>query len=419
MKTKIIKNILITGFSVFYMGFTMGVPVLVNLANAEGVPEAPSEETAPYYVQTFITTAYYSPLQGQNHYVTGSYEGDIYLNGNGTNGADGTEVYPGMVAAPKTYAFGTKMYIPGIGLVAVHDRGGAIKSAGERGNAYDRLDIWMGSGDEGLSRALSWGKRTIDIRVYGVSPSLVEDVYFEEFYQVSNAINSTILSPLEFPSDIYFGSSGEEVVKMQQYLKDWGYLKGEVDGFYGSDTAQAIFEFQMDFNIVYGPDELGAGHFGINTRKKFDASIKGGDGSNEIIETQKGSALMSKYSDLYEEKELFGTALKLGDSGNTVRKLQEELVKLGYLRISPTGYFGETTEHALFKYQQSIGLVASKDDAGAGYLGPNTRDALNKILENRYDTKISLALGREDISTGKRIVELPDSVLASLKKEED
>ena len=37
------------------------------------------------------------------------------------------------------------MQIPGIGFVAVHDRGGAIKN--------NRLDIWMGEGEEGLSRA--------------------------------------------------------------------------------------------------------------------------------------------------------------------------------------------------------------------------------------------------------------------------
>lgn len=43
----------------------------------------------------------------------------------------------------------------------MHDRGGAIVPAGERGYNYDRIDVWMGYGDEGLKRALWWGKRTI------------------------------------------------------------------------------------------------------------------------------------------------------------------------------------------------------------------------------------------------------------------
>jgi len=35
----------------------------------------------------FIVTAYYSPLPGQKKYSTGSYSGDIRLNGEGTHGA--------------------------------------------------------------------------------------------------------------------------------------------------------------------------------------------------------------------------------------------------------------------------------------------------------------------------------------------
>jgi hypothetical protein len=59
----------------------------------------------------FIVTAYYSPLPNQSFYLKGSYEADIRLNGNGTHGASGKEVYPGMIAAPKTYAFGTQVYL--------------------------------------------------------------------------------------------------------------------------------------------------------------------------------------------------------------------------------------------------------------------------------------------------------------------
>jgi len=425
MKTKKIKFLgKILEKSAYYLVLCVYAMSLLGgmvCARAQGLEEgeavtAPSDMEAYYTVTTFTITAYYSPLEGQEHYLTGSYEGDIYLNGNGTNGADGTQVYPGMVAAPKSYPFGTKMYIPGVGLVAVHDRGGAIKHAGERGNEYDRLDIWMGAGDAGLNRALTWGKRVVDVRVYGINESLEEQVYLEAYTGAENFLTSTILSPLEFPEDIYFGSSGDEVLRMQEYLVKWGYL-GEAGGFYGSDTAQAIFAFQMDFEIVSGPDEMGAGHFGINTRKKFDALISG-ENAGETVELQKGRNLLSKYPDLFEEEVLFASALELGDSGETVRALQEELMRLGYLRIEPTGYFGETTEHALFKFQQSIGLVASKDSSGAGYLGPGTRTALNRIIENRLSTKSIMAYRRDEISSGKNIVRLPDSILAALKKEE-
>ena len=62
----------------------------------------------------FVVTAYYSPLPNQNYYLKGSYEADLALNGNGTNGASGKEVYIGMLAAPKKYPFGTKIHLEGL-----------------------------------------------------------------------------------------------------------------------------------------------------------------------------------------------------------------------------------------------------------------------------------------------------------------
>lgn len=373
-----------------------------NKTNAEEVTEA---EKATFYNDTFIITAYYSPILGQSHYVTGSYESDIRLNGRGTNGADGTEVYPGMIAAPKKYPFGTKMNIPGIGIVAVHDRGGAIVESGVRGHEHDRLDIWMGFGDAGLQRALSWGKRTVDVTVYGLDENVKEQIYLEGYSEAERIIKTTILAPLNFPHDIYYGSDGEEVQKMQQYLVDWAYLS-EATGFYGEDTAEAIYQFQLNYDIVAGPDELGAGHFGINTRTKFDALIKNGV-SEESLRLQKGKKLLSKYSDLNDSSAEFSRSMGRGDKGEDVSKLQEELQILGFLRIDPTGFYGEVTEHALFKFQQSRGIVAKASDDGAGYFGPTTRDMLNTLIDSRIDTKSLIAYRREEIELGKHLVKIP------------
>lgn len=391
--------------------------VLEATSLATEVPPPPVD--APdYTVHTFIITAYYSPLPGQNYYVTGSYEGDIRLNGNGTNGADGTPVFPGMIAAPKSYAFGTKMYIPGIGLTSVHDRGGAIVHAGDRGNAHDRLDVWMGAGDEGLRNALGWGKRTVDVLVYGINEAVEEEVYFDAYSTVENLATQTFLAPLDFPQDLYLGTSSEEVRKMQGYLRDWGYLSMEPDGFYGESTAEALYQFQLDFGIVAGPEELGAGHFGGKTRRQFDVLIKNPSSAENILIEKKGENLLLRYQDLYEDKILFSSALGLGDSGESVIRLQEELTRLGYLRISATGFFGETTEHALFKFQQAQGLISSQTETGAGYLGPQTRALLNSFIEARYKTKMELAFQREAISSGRKVIPLPSDTVASLKEED-
>lgn len=66
-----------------------------------------------------------------------------------------------MIAAPKSYDFVTQIFFEGLGVGTVSDRGGAIVEAWERGQAYDRIDIWMGHGEPGLRRALAWGRREV------------------------------------------------------------------------------------------------------------------------------------------------------------------------------------------------------------------------------------------------------------------
>ena len=41
-----------------------------------------------------------------------------------------------------------------------------------------------------------------------------------------------------------YGSRGEEVKKIQEKLKAWGYYSGSVDGIYGSQTFEAVKKFQ-------------------------------------------------------------------------------------------------------------------------------------------------------------------------------
>jgi len=109
-----------------------------------------------------ISTAYYSPEPGQGRYATGSLQGDRRLNGQGEWTADGTRPYAGTIAAPPEYTFGTRLYVDGYGSGTVHDRGGAI----QRGRTHDRLDLWMGRGEEGLARSEAWGVREIEAAVF-------------------------------------------------------------------------------------------------------------------------------------------------------------------------------------------------------------------------------------------------------------
>ena len=52
-----------------------------------------------------------------------------------------------------------------------------------------------------------------------------------------------------------------------------------------------------------------------------------------------------------------------------------------------TGYFGNVTRHAVFKFQQSQNIVQDEKDPGAGVLGPLTRKRLNLLIAAREQTQ--------------------------------
>lgn len=70
--------------------------------------------------------------------------------------ASGYKIRPSdkLIAAPRTFQFGTRMYIPGYGSAKVKDRGGAI-----HGN---RLDVYFSTHEE----ALKWGRRKLLVIVF-------------------------------------------------------------------------------------------------------------------------------------------------------------------------------------------------------------------------------------------------------------
>lgn len=361
-------------------------PAASDTANAEGDGSYP-------FTQKFLISAYYSPLPNQVKYATGSYAGDIRLNGDGVKAADGTVVYPGMVAAPKSYAFGTKMYIPGVGTVAVHDRGGAIVHAGERGNSYDRLDVWMGHGDAGLKRALKWGKRTVEVTMYGIDDSIVENVQLEGYDNVENVPNtltppapeqqtSVTTQPIVSPAQpvqtkingtFALGTSGAHVAKVQEILKNLNYYSGDINSTFDESTQTAVKKFQVAENIVAHENDFGAGYVGPKTLGILS--------SKAALPTAHAESVTVTTNDSTFDKDL-----KLGDSGDEVRELQAELKNIHLLGVDPTGYYGEVTAHAVFKFQQTQLLAGDVSSPGAGDFGPKTRAELEKILQERKRT---------------------------------
>lgn len=325
--------------------------------------------------RTMLITGYYSPLPNQSFYVRGSYEADIRLNGRGTNGADGTEVYSGMLAAPKTYPFGTRVKIPGLGVGEVHDRGGAIIA----GRNYDRIDIWMGHGEEGLARALNWGARIVECEVYWsahqVEPGL-------SFGWVNNKLpesvesrlrNKTVQNPEVFSKPVA-QSDSVGIKELQEALIMFGYYHGAIDGVYDEKTREAVLTFQLAEGVVSSKTDGGAGVFGPKTR----ATLK------EILEAY-NAELMKELERLEGNREMLISNLGKKSSGEDVVSLQRMLWELGYYNGPLDGAYDEKTISAVYAFQIDYKVVESEWDSGAGYYGKLTHTALAQAVNEKMD----------------------------------
>lgn len=104
-----------------------------------------------------IATAYYKPLKNQKKFYLGNYKKETKMNGRGIT-YSGKKAKIGTVAADLTiFPLGTEMFIPGYGFGVVEDVGRKIKG--------NRIDVFIGYGQEGLEKALFWGKRKIKIQI--------------------------------------------------------------------------------------------------------------------------------------------------------------------------------------------------------------------------------------------------------------
>jgi len=134
------------------------------------------------------------------------------------------------------------------------------------------------------------------------------------------------------------GSSGEEVRRMQQRLKELGYLKGSADGDFGAATETAVKAFQAQHGLTVDGK---AGSATLN--KLYSASAKKAP-TTTATNTPRATATPF-------------TSYKNGDSGAEIKKMQQRLKDLGYLRGSADGDFGDATEAAVRAFQANNNLT--------------------------------------------------------------
>ena len=153
------------------------------------------------------------------------------------------------------------------------------------------------------------------------------------------------------------GDEGEAVKALQERLRVAGFYYGNSTGIYGPITEDAVKRFQR----AYGLDVDGV--VGAETLTKLPPM---GVGFGE--EAPKSMTIAARR----RNKEFLG----LGDRGESVRILQAQLIKAGYLKGQPNAYFGPYTADAVKRFQDANYLAAS------GIAGPTTRGKLYRNVND-------------------------------------
>jgi len=156
------------------------------------------------------------------------------------------------------------------------------------------------------------------------------------------------------------GSTGQEVMDLQNALKKLGYFTSTVDGDFGDLTKSAVIKFQAAKGLTQD------GIVGAETKAAISDALTA------------------------------ASALKLGSSGEAVKELQVNLTKLGFDTKGTDGVFGQNTYNAVVAFQNSRGLTAD------GIVGLNTKNAIDTAISALNNPSLALKIG----SSGDEVIQL-------------
>ncbi len=326
----------------------------------------------------FVVTAYYSPLPNQQYYITWDYEKEKILNGQWIAGASGRKVFSGMLAAPGKYSFGTKIYLEGLGVGEVTDRGGAIVPAGKRWYEHDRIDVWMGHGEEGLRRAMYWGKRKIKWSV--IAPSRGVTLNYHTIPSPLWATNSLKKNTWVFYTPLGKWSAQSWVKKLQELFLETGHYSWAIDGVYNSEIIDIVYNFQIENGLMQNENSYGAGYWGARTRSAFSKKYKNWEFVRELTVEEK----------MKQNLRVFNQAL---GGEKDIQTLQEILIELSLYDGKITQDYN-SIEGSILEYQVENDIVSGVDDLGAGVFGPKTR----KSLKETYQAYIEAEVEKQELT---------------------
>ena len=155
-----------------------------------------------------------------------------------------------------------------------------------------------------------------------------------------------------------YGSSGDDVKKLQKQLTELGYYKGKISGNYLEATRKAVETLQKKNNLeVNGvadadlQDLLEEGRILSKSEKPDDTATPAPNLSYYLVDDNENGVAVA---DIVFEKKL-----KSGSSGKLVKTMQERLTELGYYEGPISGNFQKYTTRAVKAAQTQNGLEST------------------------------------------------------------
>lgn len=151
------------------------------------------------------------------------------------------------------------------------------------------------------------------------------------------------------------GKTGAAVTRLQQRLRQLGYLNANPNGNFGPMTRDAVIRFQRNYRIS----------------------------ANGIVNRQTWNTLLG-YSQ---------TPARSSLSTQQVRELQVRLQQLGYFKTNPTGNIGPITRKAVIQYQRNYRLPVN------GIANAQVLESVRRTSTGGYTTQQA---GRNYLTVGDR-----------------
>ncbi len=371
--------------------------------------------------RTFVVTAYYSPKSGQAFYYKDTFEAERTLNWEWYFWASGKEVFNGMLAAPSSYDFGGLIYFPSLGWIwEIADRWWAIVEAGQRWYSYDRIDVWMWTGELGLVKALVFGKQTItwyycDAKTVK-SNKIKEKIWFnlDSIPILKHFFDSTL-----FIQELKYDRTDVWVYKLQEYLMKFGYMNKKT-WYFGSETKNALCKYQVarglstwrycgtfgsktryhmkneatdrwflpDFGETTTIDDLI--YFSKNYKFNPHVILSNSEANESVALALVQDSNMTNNNTI---NTYFTEAYNNWTIDGKIWDLQDMLRYYWFYEWEVTNTYDKKTLDAVHNFQVAAGILKASDTTNPArwWMGPSTRNALNERRYKFQESKNKLA----------------------------